>query len=78
MKSQFYNTIEDLRWILTTHLKDFPRLCFNSFIVYGNEDCPEKVELFTKLNPNYNSKPCATFVINEDGKLKRVVDDKIQ
>jgi len=78
MKSQFYNTIEDLRWILTTHLKDFPCLYFNSFIVYGNEDCPEKVELFKKLNPNYDAKPYATFVIGEDGKLKRVVDGKIQ
>ena len=69
MKELFLNSIEDIGWLLSTHLKS-SKMVFNSFIIYGNEDCPEKVELFKRVMPTANSKPFATFVINEGLKLE--------
>jgi outer membrane protein OmpA-like peptidoglycan-associated protein len=38
----FLNSLEDIGWLLQTHLKGC-NIIFNSFILTGNEDCPDKV-----------------------------------
>jgi len=71
MKTEFLNTLEDIAWLQTTHLKMYA-MTFNSFIIYGNEDCPQKVEIFKRVNPTINSKPLAVFVSDIDGNLKLI------
>ena len=49
----FLNTQEDCDWLKSTHLKNRPELEFKSFVLYGNEDAPEKVELYFSNDPLY-------------------------
>jgi hypothetical protein len=69
-RKQFYNDLEDIAWLLITHLKGKNPPVFNSFMLTGNEDCPRKVELFKKQMPHYRSKPIAVYVANEEGNLE--------
>ena len=71
MKELFLNHIDDIGWLLSTHLKGQNPPVFNSFIISGNEDCPDKVELFKKLMPHYRNKPIATYKANENGDLEK-------
>lgn len=66
----FLNSLEDIGWLLQTHLKGC-NIMFNSFILTGNEDCPDKVELFRQINPKASNKPKAIF-ISEEGDLKQI------
>ena len=58
MKQQLLNTKEDCQWLKDTALKgravDFN---FASFVLYGNEDCPEKVDFYTAENPLITDTP---------------------
>ena len=65
-----HNSLEDIGWLLSTHLKEKNPPVFNSFILHGNEDCPQKVELFKKQMPYCHSKPIAVYVTDEDGDLE--------
>lgn len=51
MKQQLLNESEDCQWLKDTHLKnkDYPE--FKCFVLYGNEDAPEKVELYANQEP---------------------------
>ena len=53
MKRQLYDTPEDCRWLEDTHLRQYNGsvLGFASFILEGNEDCPEGIELFVSEEP---------------------------
>jgi len=70
MNIELLNSLEDIAWLQTTHLKHHPNITFNAFLIYGNEDCPEKVELYRRQNPTVNSKPFATFIADDDGNLQ--------
>lgn len=50
MLQSFLNTKQDLIWLRDVHLKNvfYLQLDFVSAILYGNEDCPDRVELFKK------------------------------
>jgi hypothetical protein len=65
------NDIEDIAWLETTHLKKHKEVHgkFNSFILYGNEDCPDRVELYKKKEPTINSKIFRAFLRNAEGEL---------
>jgi hypothetical protein len=60
----FLNGKEDVKWLKETHLKEFKGLKIGSFMLHGNEDCPEKLELFPVKMPRYDAKPSAVFVLN--------------
>jgi hypothetical protein len=51
LKQTFLSTPEDCQWLRDTHLKGktFPE--FNSFILFGNEDSPERIGLFYYKQP---------------------------
>jgi len=71
MNIQLLNTLEDIGWLLQTHLKSHKNIpAFNSFVLSGNEDCPEKIELYKKQNPSINSKPVAIYIADENGNLQ--------
>lgn len=53
--SQFLNDPDDIDWLKATALKGVPlpsRFAdFKSFVIYGTEDCPEKVTLYQSPHP---------------------------
>ena len=54
MNQIFLNTKEDCDWLRSTHLNTFQNLNFKSFVLFGNEDAPEKVRLYESNDPLYN------------------------
>lgn len=50
MSQKFLNTLEDCDWLRTTHLNHTLHE-FRSFILFGNEDAPEGVDLYTTADP---------------------------
>ncbi len=52
--SIFLNAPDDVQWLKETHLQGIAHPDFASFILYGNEDCPEKVYLYANAEPNYS------------------------
>jgi hypothetical protein len=65
----FINDKEDMGWLKDVHVKNLPNTA-KSAIIYGNEDCPDKVEIFDSEKPHYQDKPIMTLVIDDDGNLK--------
>ena len=54
MKTTFMNSPEDILWLNSTHLKGRNPPLFRSFILYGNEDSPERLELFSRTDPDHD------------------------
>jgi hypothetical protein len=56
MRGQFMNSPEDCQWLWKTKLGKNPNLqpgkAFNSFILFGNEDAPEAVDLYVDADPD--------------------------
>ena len=58
MKQTYCNTPDDCTWLLKTKLGNRPELAFfKSFILYGNEDCPERVDLYESDEPLITDTP---------------------
>lgn len=52
MKQTMLNTPEDMDWLISVHMGNRKELkYFQSAVLYGNEDCPEKVELYADVDP---------------------------
>lgn len=66
----FHNDFEDVQWLRDTALKLLPPLDFNSFVLHGNDDYPEKLELYADRVPQYNTKPVLVLVRRE-GELEK-------
>lgn len=68
------NTKDDIDWLFSTHLKKFKewRGKAKSALVYGNEDAPDMVKLFTKKMPLVDDPSIANFVSDSDGDLQLV------
>ena len=71
----FLNKTEDMDWLWSTHLKPFNtlQLDFKSVMLYGNEDCPTRIELFTAKMPKYDTLPGKVFLLQEDGSYRKNV-----
>lgn len=54
LKQTFMNDATDLAWLLTTHLKGRWVPLFRSFILYGNEDAPVRLDLYASVDPNHD------------------------
>lgn len=72
MRTTQITTLEDIKWMLDVH---FPHIMnhftFPQFVVaqlHGNEDSPEKIELFAQ--DHYRCKPWV-YLPDENGKMKR-------
>lgn len=70
-KETFINKAEDLQWLKDTHLKGIELPDFKSFLLYGNEDCPDKLELHKLKMPAVYATPVASFFLQEDGSYKQ-------
>jgi len=55
MRQQFLNDPEDCQWLRDTALRGVQGIKpFQSFILYGNEDCPERLDLYASQDPLYS------------------------
>lgn len=51
---QFLNSPDDCQWLRDTALRGVDGVRpFNSFVLYGNEDAPDRVDLYTDADPLY-------------------------
>ena len=66
--AKYFDTAEDIDWLFSTHLKAYPGISNVHAVVHGNEDSPERVELFAP-DSGYRDKPIAVFVQNDAGNL---------
>lgn len=64
----FYPNSEDLEWLRETHLRNvhstLPIPEFHSFVLTGNEDCPQSIRLYVQRHPRYTDSPIAVYVLN--------------
>lgn len=57
MRMQFCNDADDVQWLKETHLKGVPGLPdFQSFVIVGNEDAPEYLQLYESADPLYTDR----------------------
>lgn len=65
MGHQFLNAPDDCQWLRETHLRGVQGLPpFQSFVILGNEDSPDKVELYASADPLHTD-PCARVDFTE-------------
>ena len=62
MSGLFMNAPEDCQWLRETHLKGIMYPTFKSFILHGNEDSPEKLELYAYTEPELTDTPWVTLL----------------
>ncbi len=69
MKQTFLSAPVDMKWLFDTHLKSKQELRkeYKSAMIYGNEDCPERVELYKKKNPLVTDTPLELTLNGETG-----------
>jgi len=54
----FLNAPEDMDWLFEVHLpyrRDHDQ--WQSAVIHGNEDCPERIELYASADPLYTDQP---------------------
>lgn len=56
---EFLDCNEDLEWLFSTHLSWMANHAhkFKSAILYGNEDAPERIDLYTSRDPLFEEFP---------------------
>lgn len=66
MSAIFLNTKDDLYWLFNTHLSGIHFQTVKSFIMVGNEDCPDLIELYSDENPLFGQEPTFTIDFRQD------------
>jgi hypothetical protein len=73
MGPSLLNEPNDIQWLRDVHLTGYSTPDFKSFVLHGQEDCPERIELYADRDPLVTDAPVATFVLYEDeGEYKYV------
>ena len=59
MREVFINSPEDMEWLFEVHNVKDVRISWEpkSAIIYGNEDCPDRIDLYPVAEPNWNDPP---------------------
>lgn len=73
MRAHFYGTKEDVQWLRETHLSHLEAKesdWIQSFVLSGNDDCPERIEAFSEQTPKYNTLPSQVFTMDAERLLQ--------
>lgn len=66
MTQTFLDTEDDMEWLFDTHL---PNLSLSwkprSAIIHGNEDCPERIDLFPRVMPKMIDVPLTGILVHD-------------
>lgn len=63
LNMSFYYEPIDCEWLRKVHLGERIDYKFSSFVLYGNEDDPAKVDLYASDNPSLMDKPYTVVFI---------------
>ena len=69
-RQNIINTADDMRWLRDVHLPKLPAK-YKSAIIVGNEDYPDRIEVYERRDPLYTDKP-VIFKADEDGVFKEM------
>ncbi len=73
LRQTFLDTEVDMKWLFDTHLKPANRIdmptgyVFASALLYGNEDCPQLIDLWVSREPLVTD-TALRATLGEDGK----------
>jgi len=73
-KSQLLNSAADMKWLRDAHLHGLHGR-FKSAVIFGNEDWPDSVHLYTKRSPLVTDAP-VIYKPDEDGSFYLSYDDR--
>lgn len=59
-------TFDSIAWAFEVHVKQPDTGEYNSAILHGNEDCPDKIEFWRAANPRYDAPPDYVYTCPED------------
>ena len=79
MKELYLDDPDSREWLLSTHAKSalsdeekaLVRRCTSAFILYGNEDSPEAVQIFQTSSPMYGEWPMFQLLRDSEGNLQK-------
>lgn len=79
-RETYLDDAESREWILNTHAKHMPdawkeliRRSCSAFILYGNEDSPERVDFYGTNSPMINDMPIVSMGKDQHGNLEAVM-----
>lgn len=88
MKQEFTNKPRDMQWLRCTHLRRGnvrwldgklnmagPIRGFLSAIIYGNDDCPDRIDVYPFANPDVGAAFCMTFKLDDDGLYRETLPE---
>lgn len=55
-RQQLLNTPDDMQWLRDVHVKRLPGR-YKSAVIYGNEDCPTRIDLYKSATPTVDARP---------------------
>ncbi len=64
-EGEFCNASEDVEWLEDNHLRDVDYPDFESFVLYGDADAPDIIELYGDANPSEGDVPVRVFTYDE-------------
>ena len=69
------NTVEDMTWLLDTYLPHVHEVYIHgSAIIYGNEDFPDKIELYYDNNQNIEDQKRTFLHVTNDHEDYRFIE----
>jgi len=77
-RETYLDDADGREWILSTHARDaltdeqkaLVRRCVSAFVLYGNEDCPNGVDIYSTNSPMNGEAPMFILRQNGDGELQ--------
>ena len=57
---------DSVEWAMEVHAKKSDCGQFNSAVLHGNEDCPERIDFYRSAEPDYDDSPDWTW--EDDGR----------
>lgn len=73
-RQSFLDTPDDIEWLRDVHIPNLPAN-IRSAIVYGNEDAPDRVEVYERAEPVVSDVPIV-YEADQRGELRRVERDR--
>ena len=70
MNQEFLNHPDDVNWLAAFALRDMNPPEFGSYLIYGNEDDPSRLDLYSSNDPRYSDTPVAVYAVNALGYLE--------
>lgn len=67
----FLNSPEDMKWLKDVHLPSLDPSRHKSAILHGNEDCPERIDVYVSPDPLHTD-PYTRWTLQESGDYKAV------